>query len=88
LVAFLAFLATLLSAGAASAQLTVSPPTSLADREKALNALFADYWEDRLKHEPEFASSLGDKRYDDQLTDYSVAAYDAGLVRPGENRDD
>ena len=47
----------------------------------ALNAIFASYWEDRLKHDPEFASSLGDKRYDDQLSDYSVAAYDAELAR-------
>ncbi|HZD51365.1 MAG TPA: DUF885 family protein, partial [Silvibacterium sp.] len=81
LVVVLALLPTLLSAGAARAQLTASPPTSLSDRERALNALFASYWEDRLKHEPEFASSLGDKRYDDQLSDYSVAAYDARLAR-------
>jgi len=67
--------------GNAPAQLTSGAPTSAVDREKALNALFADYWEDRLKHEPELASSVGDKRYDDQLSDYSVAAYDAELAR-------
>jgi uncharacterized protein (DUF885 family) len=65
----------------AFAQLTASTPTSVAGRVDALNAIFASYWEDRLKHNPEMASSLGDKRYDDQLTDYSVAAYDAGLAR-------
>lgn len=56
-------------------------PQSLADREAALKALFAEMWQDRLAHDPEFASSIGDKRYDDQLTDRSVAAYNDGLAR-------
>ncbi len=72
---------TLLPARALPAQLPVSAPTSAAEREKALNSLFEAIWQDRLKHDPEFASSLGDKRYDDQLTDYSAIAYDAGLAR-------
>jgi uncharacterized protein (DUF885 family) len=63
-----------LPAGAAAA----SP---LEDRRKALNAVFSAYWEDQLKHSPEFASSLGDKRYNDQLSDYSVAAYNDALGR-------
>ncbi|AXC10716.1 protein of unknown function DUF885 [Acidisarcina polymorpha] len=63
------------------AQLAPSIPISIADREKALNTLFDEIWQDQLKHQPEFASSIGDKRYDDQLTDYSVAAYDAQLAR-------
>jgi len=53
----------------------------LADRRKALNALFEEMWQDRLSHEPEFASSIGDKRYNDQLTDYSVDAYNQQLAR-------
>lgn len=53
----------------------------LAEREKTLNAIFSDYWEDYLKHSPEFASSIGDKRYDDQLSDYSVEAYNESLQR-------
>ena len=57
---------------------------SAADRSKALSALFADMWEDRLKHSPEFASSIGDKRYNDQLTDYSVAEVNVGC-RAGVN---
>src|SRR5690349_15710689 len=44
-------------------------PQSLSDREAALKSLFAQIWQDRLEHDPEFASSIGDKRYDDQLTD-------------------
>jgi uncharacterized protein (DUF885 family) len=60
------------------------PPSSLEDRRKALNRLFADSWEDGLRHSPEFASSLGDKRYNDQISDYSVQAYNAGLQREQE----
>jgi uncharacterized protein (DUF885 family) len=75
------WLSMLAPAGAVRAQLIASAPTTPAAREEALNALFATVWEDRLRHNPEFASSLGDKRYDDQLTDYSVSAYDAELAR-------
>ena len=50
-----------------------------AQREKALNEVFTDYWEQQLKDSPEFASTLGDKRYDDQLSDYSAAGYNAQL---------
>ncbi len=56
-------------------------PQSLEDRRKALGRVFADYWEDNLRHSPEFASSIGDKRYNDELTDYSVKAYNEGLER-------
>jgi uncharacterized protein (DUF885 family) len=54
---------------------------SVEDRRKALNALFSEMWEDGLKHNPEFASTLGDKRYNDQLSDYSVEAYNEELSR-------
>ena len=74
------------------AQLTAGPagqnsagqpaaPASLADRRQALNDLFHDYWEDKLKHDPEFASAIGDMRYNDQVDDYSVAAVNDGLAR-------
>ena len=53
--------------------------STVVQREKALNAVFSDYWEQQLKDSPEFASTLGDKRYDDQLSDYSVAGYNALL---------
>ena len=38
-------------------------------------------WEDQLKHSPEFASSLGDRRYNDQLSDLSPKARNEGLAR-------
>ena len=58
-----------------------SPSASLDDRRKALNDLFHDYWEDQLKHDPEFASTIGDLRYNDQISDYSVAAINDELAR-------
>jgi uncharacterized protein (DUF885 family) len=54
---------------------------SVAVRSKALSVLLGEIWEDRLKHSPEFASFLGDKRYNDQWTDYSVEAVNAALAR-------
>lgn len=59
-------------------------PQSLADRRVALQAVLSDMWQDQLAHHPEFASAIGDKRYDDELTDYSVAAYNASLDRGRE----
>jgi uncharacterized protein (DUF885 family) len=55
-------------------------PVSLEDRRKALNDLFHEYWEDRLKRDPEFASEIGDKRYNDQIVDYSVRAVNEKLA--------
>ncbi len=67
-------------------KLTLAPthpaaPASLEDRRKALNDVFHDFWEDTLKHDPELASALGDNRYNDQITDYSVAAINDQLAR-------
>jgi uncharacterized protein (DUF885 family) len=70
---------------ALTAQTPVSAPAQAASVEanrKALNALFEAYWQqEMLKHNPEFASSLGDKRYNDQISDYSVKAVNDGLAR-------
>jgi len=63
------------SSGAAANQ------ASVTQNRKDLNAVFHDYWEDNLKHSPEFASSLGDKRYNDQISDYSVKAQNDTLAR-------
>jgi uncharacterized protein (DUF885 family) len=59
-----------------------APGTESVDaRSKELTALFNDIWQDNLKHSPELASSLGDKRYDDQLTNYSTQEVNASLAR-------
>src|SRR5260370_34188900 len=55
--------------------------SSVAARSKALSTLLADIWQDRLRHSPEFASLIGDKRYNDQLTDYSAKEVNASLQR-------
>ncbi len=60
------------------AQAPSIPPVE--DRRKDLNALFQDYWEQYLKNSPEFASVIGDKRYNDQVSDYSVKAYNNWLA--------
>jgi uncharacterized protein (DUF885 family) len=53
----------------------------LEDRRKALNALFEEYWQANLEHSPEFASTLGDNRYNDRISNYSVKAENEWLSR-------
>ncbi len=43
-------------------------------RRKALDELLAEQWEYTLRTQPEFASILGDRRYNDQLADVSEKA--------------
>jgi uncharacterized protein (DUF885 family) len=61
--------------------LCAQAPTSLEERRKDLNAVFSEYWENLMKHQPEFASTLGDKRYNDQIADRSVKAVNEALAR-------
>lgn len=39
-----------------------------------LNALLAEQWDDTMQHSPETATMLGDYRYNDQWSDFSVRA--------------
>jgi uncharacterized protein (DUF885 family) len=59
-------------------------PSSVEVNRKALNALFEEYWQANLERDPEFASELGDKRYNDRITDYSVKAENEWLARESE----
>jgi uncharacterized protein (DUF885 family) len=60
----------------------VAPRQSdLEVRRKALNDLLAERWEYGLRTSPIFASFLGDKRWNDQLDDYSQKAIDDDLVQ-------
>jgi uncharacterized protein (DUF885 family) len=54
---------------------------TLQDRIAQLNLIFHDYWQETLKHSPEMASTIGNKQYDDQLSDYSDEAYNQSLSR-------
>ena len=67
-----------------TSQVASAAPVQAATLEanrKALSAVFDDYWEDNLKHSPELASTIGDKRYNDKISDYSVKAINDGLAR-------
>ncbi|KZC33757.1 UNVERIFIED_ORG: hypothetical protein RHOFW104R5_35820, partial [Rhodanobacter sp. FW104-R5] len=45
----------------------------VATRVKALNALLAEQWQHMLQNSPEFATILGDLRYNDRWSDLSLA---------------
>jgi uncharacterized protein (DUF885 family) len=68
------FTAPLLAAALLATTLLASPGALAADgvKEQA-RALFERDWQWRLKHAPEFATSVGDHRYDALLADTSLA---------------
>ncbi len=55
------------------------PASDLDSRRKALNDLLNERWEYTMRHSPIYASVLGDKRYNDQLDDFSQQAIDEDL---------
>jgi uncharacterized protein (DUF885 family) len=54
-------------------------PASTEERRKTLNDLLEQQWEYSLRVSPIKASFLGDKRWNDQLDDFSQAAIDQNL---------
>ena len=50
-----------------------APAADVPARVKALNELLAEQWEYQLKESPEFATILGDYRYNDRFSDLSIA---------------
>jgi uncharacterized protein (DUF885 family) len=48
---------------------------------RQLATLLNDIWQDKLKHSPEYATTLGDKRYDSELSDLSPRAINDALSR-------
>lgn len=83
-------LALALTAGRAAAQPTAAAPRAataartasspVPDRVRALHALLDAQWAYTLRTSPEFASILGDARYNDRLSDYSPAAVERDLA--------
>ncbi|HEY2031227.1 MAG TPA: DUF885 domain-containing protein [Myxococcales bacterium] len=64
--------------------LMAAAPAPVSARVAQLNALLAEQWEYNLRTNPEFASILGDKRYNDQLSDLSQKAIDAEIAKDRE----
>lgn len=50
----------------------------------ALAAILVEHWEGAMERWPEWASALGDHRYDDRLTDPGIPAHDHWLAREQE----
>ncbi len=48
----------------------------MKDAAARLHALFKDEWEITMRENPEFASTLGERRYNDRWTDLSLAAFE------------
>ena len=68
-----------LTASLATSLFAASPASDLESRRKALNDLLDEQWEYTMRHNPFFASSLGDRRYNDQIDDFSQEAIDNNL---------
>jgi uncharacterized protein (DUF885 family) len=67
----------LLAPWARSQNTNTAPPE---ERRKTLNALFQQYWDEQLEYSPELASVIGDKRFNDKITDQSVKAFNQHLA--------
>jgi len=59
--------------------LAANPAADLESRRKALNDLLNEQWEYNMRTDPIYASTLGDKRYNDKVWDQSQEAIDADL---------
>ena len=58
--------------------------SSVDARHKQLGDLFDEEWEYELRTDPEFATALGDMRYNDRLSDRSPAFFQSDIERKRE----
>jgi uncharacterized protein (DUF885 family) len=75
---------TRLGAGALLLSLTMGlahagDATDLDTRRKALDSLIKEQWDYTMRTSPEWASIIGDKRYNDRWTDFSQAGIEADI---------
>ena len=77
----LAIVAVLLSLVGWSAAFAQATGVSVEARTAAINRILSDYRDDQMKLDPEAASLAGDRRYNDQLSDFSASAANARLSR-------
>jgi uncharacterized protein (DUF885 family) len=68
------------AAPTAPARVAAPDPARVAASSKALAALLSEHWEYFLSHAPEYASMLGDLRFNDRSSDLSAAAVAADLA--------
>ncbi len=66
---------------AQSPAVTAAQSSSVEANRQAFATLCDAYWQAFLERSPEFASEIGDKRYNDRITDYSVQAENEWLER-------
>ncbi|HEU5250238.1 MAG TPA: DUF885 family protein, partial [Thermoanaerobaculia bacterium] len=64
--------------------LAAAPAADLEARRKQMSELLAEHWEYTLSHNPEFASILGDKRWNDKVTDFSQEEIEKDLAKTKE----
>ena len=76
----MAALGLLISTGQQALWPQASSLASVEDRRKALNGLFHEYWDANLENSPEFASTIGDNRFNDKIGDVSVKAFNNWLA--------
>jgi uncharacterized protein (DUF885 family) len=76
----LSILLLILAAAAGAGQTAAPPAAGVEARRAALNALLDEQWQYTMKTNPEFASILGDKRYNDQVSDTSLAGIERDLA--------
>src|ERR1700694_1200282 len=69
------------AAAAAVATAPAAPAPGLESRRAALKALLDEEWQYEMRVNPEYASYLGDTRYNDQLSDRSPAAVGRQLAK-------
>src|SRR6266852_2481075 len=65
----------------ASSFAAAEPASEVEARRKAFNDLLAEQWEYTLSHSPEFASILGDKRWNDKVSDLSRKEIEADQAK-------
>ena len=72
------------SVGAVSSVHAAATQAGVASSSQTLNALLAEQWQHQLQNSPEFATMLGDLRYNDRWSDMSLA-HMAAENRAAEN---
>lgn len=70
-----------LALSAACAASTQAATADVATREKALNDLLAEQWQHTLENSPEFATILGDLRYNNRWSDVSLTHLNAEVAK-------